>query len=56
MGMCCKASRAFRSLPGMGDAAVDIDTADKWGDTPEASAQKKGHTAIVSLLQEYRAP
>ena len=42
--------RLLLTLPGL-----DITTEDKWGDAPEASARKKGHTAIASLLREHAA-
>ena len=42
--------RLLLSRPGL-----DITTEDKWGDAPEASASKKGHTAIASLLREHAA-
>ena len=40
--------RLLLTLPGL-----DITTEDKWGNTPEASARKQGHTAIASLLREH---
>ena len=40
--------RVLLSVPG-----IDIATADQWGDTPLQSALKKGHSGVVSLLQEH---
>ena len=42
--------RLLLSRPGL-----DITTEDKWGNAPEASARKQGHTAIASLLREHAA-
>ena len=33
---------------------IDINKQDKWGDTPESCARKKGYTAIVALFQQYK--
>jgi ankyrin repeat protein len=32
---------------------IDIDKQDNWEDTSEARAREKGHTAVVTLFQQY---